>query len=51
MLEQIIEVIRECEDFKGRGESRYHEEQAEISAYRKIKEICGVKNESEGKGY
>lgn len=46
LLTEIRRVIRETEDYKGRGKSRYLEEQQMITAYNRIKELCG--DESEG---
>lgn len=45
LLTEIKRIIRDCEDYKGKGESRYSEEQQELLAYSKIKELCG-----DGKG-
>ena len=41
LLTEIKRIIEECEDFKGKGESRYHEELKELSAYNRIKELIG----------
>lgn len=48
LLREIREIIRNCEDYKGRGESRYHEEQQELLAYGKIKELLDVEGERNG---
>lgn len=47
---EVVRIIRECEDYKGHGESRYHEEQKELWAYNKIKELVGDEKDK-GEGY
>ena len=49
LLKEIKQIIRECEEYKGNGESRYHEEQKELWAYNRIKELVG--DEDKGEGY
>lgn len=39
MLDEIIRLVEECEDFKGHGKSRFSEEQMEMSTYAKIRAL------------
>lgn len=45
LLERIQEIIRDCEYVKESGVSRHLEEQQEIVAYNRIKELCNGESE------
>lgn len=47
LLEKIREIIEDCEYVKESGVSRYLQEQQEIVAYNRIKELC---NENKDRG-
>lgn len=39
ILEDIMQIIQDCEDIQESNESSYTKEQAKISAYNEIKEL------------
>lgn len=49
MIEEIIRLVEECEDFKNRGESLYREEQMEMQTYAKIVELVKEYTKKESK--
>lgn len=46
LLERIREIINDCEYVKESGVSRYLQEQQELVAYNKIKELCNGESRS-----
>lgn len=46
LLQKIKAIIRNCEDYKGHGESRYSEQEQELIAYERIRDLI----DGEGKG-
>lgn len=43
-IEQILAVIKECEEVQHSNESEYTKEQEKISAYQAIKDILNIRD-------
>ena len=43
--DEILDIVRNCEDIQQSRESDYTKEQAKISAYNEIKEILGIRSQ------